>query len=234
MTLCAERPCAFGAREAQRNLLKKEDCVLFFEAKQRQQSGVILRLWSGWLSPRPASRCRSGGSPLRAVPRRCRRAVPDCHLVRTVIPTLPRCGQPRRFPPQSNRLLASFAAPVSRSDRPIPRPRGLGCVLRSVDATQGRLLRAQRSRRKGRVAPQRGFIARSVPRSLTIQGSTPGTRAGLHGNRVVTPMPLGDARSPQAPLLPTTKGIASLQHPPQTGRKQQAPKVSQLCPLKDF
>ena len=28
--------------------------------------------------------------------------------------------------------------------------------------------------------------------------------------------------------------FASLQHPPQTGRKKQAPKASQLCPLKDF
>ena len=159
----------------------------------------------------------------------------------TRLPLSPHCnprpapnGQPRRFPPQSNRLLASFAAPLSRSDRPHLWPEDTGVVLRFGDATQGRLLRAQRSRRPGRVAPQRGFIARSVPRSLTNNGSTPGTRAGLHGNRVVTPMPLGDARSPQAPLLPNTKGIASLQHPPQTGRKQQAPKVSQLCPLKDF
>ena len=86
------------------------------------KTGQSCGLRSGRFSPRSASRCRSGGSPLRTVSCRRRHTIPDCHLVRTVIPTLPRKGQPRRFPPQSNRLLASFAATVSRSDRPIPWP----------------------------------------------------------------------------------------------------------------
>ena len=46
--------------------------------------------------------------------------LPDCHLVRTVILSPPRNihpGQPRCFPLQSNRLLASFAKNISRSNR---------------------------------------------------------------------------------------------------------------------
>ena len=49
--------------------------------------------------------------------------LPDCHLVRTAILCPPRVfeksqpGQPRCFPPQSNRLLASFAGNISRGNR---------------------------------------------------------------------------------------------------------------------
>ena len=49
--------------------------------------------------------------------------LPDCHLVRTAIPCAPRLvvnyktGQPRCFPPQSNRLLASFAGNISKGNR---------------------------------------------------------------------------------------------------------------------
>ena len=144
------------------------------------------------------------------------------------------CGQPRRFPPQSNRFLASFAAAVSQSDRPFPWP-GDPVVFSDQSAPR----KAGYSAHSVHGAARRYSTASRVLRPLRTrvaypQGSTPGTRAGLHGNRVASPMPLGGARSPQAQLLPNSKGIASLQHPPQTGRKKQAPKVSQLCPLKDF
>ena len=56
------------------------------------------------------------------------------------------------------------------------------------------------------------------------------TRTGLHAWRVGFLMPLRSALHPQAQKI----FALSTQHPPQTGRKQQAPRVSQLCPLKDF
>ena len=90
--------------------------------------------------------------------------------------------------------------------------------------TQGRLLCTQRSRHNGRVAPHCRFLAirkwRHLPRTQVAyrKGSTP-----VHN------MPLRGALHPQARM-----SRASLQHPPQTGRKKQAPEVSQLCPLKDF
>ena len=102
-------------------------------------------------------------------------------------------------------------------------------------STQGRLLCTQRSRHKGRVAPHCRFLATKRWRHLLRtqvayrRGVRPCTRAGLHGSRVGSLMPLRGALRPQARI-----SHASLQHPPQTGRKKQAPEVSQLCPLKDF
>jgi len=55
------------------------------------------------------------------------------------------------------------------------------------------------------------------------------TRTGLHVNRVGFPMPLESALRTQAHT-----NCASPQHPPQTGRSKQAPRVSTICPLKDF
>ena len=55
------------------------------------------------------------------------------------------------------------------------------------------------------------------------------TTAGLRKERVETFMPLKAALYSQA-----YEKYAFPQHPPQTGRKKQAPWVSQLCPLKDF
>jgi hypothetical protein len=71
--------------------------------------------------------------PIRWFPLRRRgtalpHVLPDCHLVRTAILFLPHIGQPRCFPPQSIRFLASFAAVVSRSRGPPrlrPEPGGL-------------------------------------------------------------------------------------------------------------
>ena len=56
------------------------------------------------------------------------------------------------------------------------------------------------------------------------------TTTGLHESRVGSSMPLEGALNPQARHICR----AFLQHPPQTGRKKQAPEDSQLCPLKDF
>ena len=99
----------------------------------------------------------------------------------------------------------------------------------STVPTQGRLLCTQRSQHEGWVAPHCRFIICLVHRSLTTGGVRLCTTAGLHGGRVGSLMPLRGALHPQASI-----SHASLQHPPQTGRKKQAPKASQLCPLKDF
>ena len=102
--------------------------------------------------------------------------------------------------------------------------------------TQGRLLCTQRSRHKGRVAPQCRFLAikrwRHLPRTQVAyhQGSTP-----VHKSR--SPQKQGrvfHAIGRRPTFAGAVFGRASLQHPPQTGRKKQAPEVSQLCPLKDF
>ena len=91
-------------------------------------------------------------------------------------------------------------------------------------------------RQQSRVAPQCRFLAIGVDdinclvhSSLYHMGVRLCTTAGLHGSRVGSLMPLRGALHPQARISRT-----SLQHPPQTGRKKQAPEVSQLCPLKDF
>ena len=64
----------------------------------------------------------------------------------------------------------------------------------------------------------------------TTMGVRLRTTTGLHESRVGSSMPLEGALNPQARGSFRT----SLQHPPQTGRKKQAPETSQLCPLKDF
>ena len=124
----------------------------------------------------------------------------------TRLPLSPHCnprsapdGQPRRFPPQSNRLLASFAATVSRSDRPLPWP---GDLVVFSDSPPPRKAGYSAHSVHGKCRFSTATRVHSPLRTKVAYpcGSTPGTRAGLHGNRVVTPMPLGDARSPQAPL----------------------------------
>ena len=106
----------------------------------------------------------------------------------------------------------------------------------STVSTQGRLLCTQRYGSKAREHRNAGFLPSGVDgviclvhRSLTTGGVRLCTTAGLHGSRVGSLMPLRGALHPQAGI-----SHASLQHPPQTGRKKQAPEVSQLCPLKDF
>ena len=150
---------------------------------------------------------------------------PDCHLVRTAIPTAPHYDSLGVFHHRPTNSLASFAEWISKSDdRP---PHGLGTpALFSYpfNSTQGRLLCTQL--RLSRFTPQCRFNPTSY-RICYPRGVKSGTRAGLRRNRVARPMPLGGARNLQA-------HSASPQHPPQTGRSKQAPGTSSICPSKDF
>lgn len=77
-------------------------------------------LGTGWISPAATSRCRSRRFPFKAAFDALPTSLPDCHLVRTAILLLSRGQvlpeQPRCFPPQSHRLLASFAKNISRGN----------------------------------------------------------------------------------------------------------------------
>ena len=128
--------------------------------------------------------------------------------------------------------LASFADQVSRGDRgrllwpelfaalfpypPAPRKAGYICTQHlGQNVLPHRLAGSQSASYTGR---------------LTTKGVRLCTTAGLHESRVGSSMPLEGALNPQARHICR----AFLQHPPQTGRKKQAPEDSQLCPLKDF
>ena len=172
---------------------------------------------------RPAS----GVSPKGAGTKRCVQRMfrlpaplPDCHLVRTAILCLPRArdpvpGQPRCFPQQSNRLLASFAVSISRANAPLAWPWQRRVIPLSAFTTQGRLHCTQhREHCCSRLSPKRASRARArsarfmhcnTGSSLIRTGSVHGragelsrTRSGLHENRVGFPMPLEIALRTQA------------------------------------
>ena len=157
-------------------------------------------------------------------------AKPDCHLVRTAILYLPsddslgvfHCSHAVSYPLlqiwfQGN-ITSSLAGDLVHQLPYPPYPRKAGYSAHSVRA----------SKEAGSTALQ-VYSSVSYTGRLTTMGVRLCTITGLHGSRVGFPMPLGSALQPQARIW-----HASLQHPPQTGRKKQAPKVSQLCPLKDF
>ena len=158
------------------------------------------------------------------------RPVPDCHLVRTAIPFQPGQDSLGDFHPGVTPFLILFCRKNFKERSYFALGRSLYVVLLSEFPTQGRLRCTQRSRHKGRVAPQCRFISRPVPKSIPETGSPL-----RHSNE----SPQKQGRFPHAIRgRPESAGaafaFASLQHPPQTGRKKQAPKASQLCPLKDF
>ena len=200
---------------------------------QRQQQKVILRHRSGWLSPQRTSRCRWRRFPLR----RCTPLSPDDG---TRLPLSPHCNPFAAladslgdFHPGVTPFLILFCRKNFKERSYFALGRSLvRCFSYPNFPTQGRLRCTQRSRHKGRVAPQCRFISRPVHE---VDTTKPGVRS-VHSNRVSTetgsvpPCHWRVARSPQAQAF----AFASLQHPPQTGRKKQAPEASQLCPLKDF
>ena len=118
--------------------------------------------------------------------------VPDCHLVRTVIRCIPFPDCLGVFHPGCRRFLASFADTVSREYRlclwPQVSARGSSFPIVS---TQGRLHCTQRGQR---TAMQVHLLSRTPSLSTGLCGGR--TKTGLHGNRVVTPMPLKAARKP--------------------------------------
>jgi hypothetical protein len=125
---------------------------------------------TGWFSPAPAYRCRCRWFPIIGAFGALPLPRPDCHLVRTAILRLPRRftrdGQPRCFPRQSCRLLASFAENISRGIRAARHGHWLAvCDPLSASPTQGRLLRAQRPAALGRRVSHRdaGLIPLRTP-----------------------------------------------------------------------
>ena len=124
------------------------------------------------------------------------RQVPDCHLVRTVIPCLPHYDSLGVFHRSASHPLASFARMVSKGNS------GNGCGHQSHS---GRLLFPAYSLKAGYTAHSTRFCAppcRFIPGSYAIGVSKElnlyrrRTTPSLHGNRVVYAMPLACARKP--------------------------------------
>jgi hypothetical protein len=85
-------------------------------------------------------KCRHiSGFPLNLRPPRYRLAGPDYHLVHTAIPNIFQNEQPRSFPQQSVRFLASFANKVSNSDNALAPASTRAPDPLSTIFTQGRL-----------------------------------------------------------------------------------------------
>ena len=98
---------------------------------------------------------------------------PDCHLVRTAIPPAPLWDSLGDFHPRVTPFLILFCRKNFKERSYFALGRSLYVVLLSEFPTQGRLRCTQRSRHKGRVAPQCRFTICLVHRSLDHKGSTP-------------------------------------------------------------
>ena len=72
-----------------------------------------LRLRSGRISHIITKSSPKWQFPLKIMCVLSPKTLPDYHLVRTAIPHI---NQPRRFPPQSSQLLASFASNLSNPE----------------------------------------------------------------------------------------------------------------------
>ena len=157
-------------------------------------------------------------------------ALPDCHLVRTAIPRLPSDDSLGVFHYSQTISLASFADTVSRSNhnRSLAGEPAAYSPIRHAHARQATSAHSVHGSRPGSTAIQVSTLSRTqveVPqreyaRPREQVSTTAGSASPCHWGT-----PYGRKRGESA--LPA-------QHPPQTGRLQQAPGVSQLCPLKDF
>ena len=121
--------------------------------------------------------------------------VPDCHLVRTVIPCLPISDSLGVFHHKTNRSLASFARMISRGNigNRFGHKRSAACSsFPTYSLKAGYTARSTRfCAPPCRFIPVRmrsGFLYRSSQLRHTIPG--------LRGNRVVCSMPLERARDP--------------------------------------
>ena len=121
--------------------------------------------------------------------------LPDCHLVRTVIPCLPSYDSLGVFHRSLIRFLASFARMVSRSD-------DASCMAtanRRLSSFPTYSLKAGYTARSTRFcAPPCRFLLDSYAKRLPIPGVPlfVAQYSSLHGNRVVCAMPLARARNP--------------------------------------
>ena len=154
--------------------------------------------------------------------------VPDCHLVRTAIPYLLVLRQPRCFPLRHDPALILFCKPSFK---------GISPVLKAMSARRISFPFPAGPRKAGYSAHSvHGIKPVSTAMQVHIRYRT---TVGYHE----VSSPLHNIQSPQRPghLLhaigdsPSAAGaIAFPQHPPQTGRKKQTPRGSQVCQTKDF
>lgn len=126
----------------------------------------------------------------------------------TRLPLSPHCNpfsappfgrQPRCFPPQSVRFLASFAVQVSRGHHALSSLAREDTVYSPIRRHHARQATSAHSvtdsRPMHRIA---GSQSVSYTARFTAKGVRPCTRTGLHENRVGLTMPLEIALSPQA------------------------------------
>ena len=133
------------------------------------------------------------------------------------------------FHGSARRLLSSFASRLSRGNI-TPRPWPGVCVPDTSVPICSRKAgySAHSVTTRGRVAPQYRFSSCSVQKSRTT-----GEYASAQ-KQVSAEAGSGPPCHWRPPSPRRRNCYAFLQHPPHTGRMKQAPKVSQLCPLKDF
>ena len=121
--------------------------------------------------------------------------LPDCHLVRTVIPCLPSNDSLGDFHCRTNQVLASFARMISRSAI----TGGFGRSFRRLSSFPTYSLKAGYAARSTRFcAPPCRFLLDSYAKEASNNGvpALVAQASSLHGNRVVCPMPLERARDP--------------------------------------
>ena len=157
---------------------------------------------------------------------------PDCHLVRTAIPSLPVEDSLGDFHHSLTASLASFAKRVSMGDRRRRLwPEPCCCVdPTSTRLTQGRLrLHTALRPPRGPMHRTAGSQSASYTGRKYHQGST-----SVHKSRSPRKQGRHNHAIGKRPESASAENLASPQHPPETGRIKQAPEVSSMCPSEDF
>jgi len=154
---------------------------------------------------------------------------PDYHLVRTAIPYLLFSDSLGDFHSNTIRLLSSFASRLSQGNITLRlRP--------EVCAPDTSIPFCSRKAGYSAHSVQDQSLHTAMQVHILLR-----TEVAYHQGSTL----LHNSRSPQRkgrdlhaiegrPFSAGASKCAFPQHPPQTGRKKQAPWVSQLCPLKDF
>ncbi len=155
-----------------------------------------MRLRSGRISPVYTELSPKQRFPFEFTVAALPHAKPDYHLVHTAIPNIFHKEQPRSFPLQSVRFLASFANKVSNSDNALTPASARASDPLSTIFTQGRLHCSQHH-----TIPPNRFNPCSWSRCSTapIKGHSTGFSSksqGLHGRGVNACMPLQIAPKP--------------------------------------
>ena len=137
---------------------------------------------------------------------------PDCHLVRTAIHFLPFVGQPRCFPLQSNRFLASFAGRVSWGNYSFALARARTGFISSIRQTHARQATSAHSVTNTKKivpdAPHCRFIICFVRRSRYHIGST-----SMHKNRSPREQGRGNHAIGNRPEIASAKALPPSTHP---------------------